>query len=177
HTPSPRILHLATHGFSYPDPKKNPTKGFGNTEPTYKLLDDPMLRSGLVLAGANYYCKNKRPLTNAEDGMLVAYEVRDLNLQNTELAVLSACQTGLGDVVGSEGVYGLQRAFRIAGAKFLIVSLWEVPDEQTQELMRLFYQNWLEKKESLRDAFNHAQQYLKEKEPNPYMWAGFVLVE
>lgn len=136
-----------------------------------------MLRSGLVLAGANYYCKNKRPLTNAEDGMLVAYEVRDLNLRNTELAVLSACQTGLGDVVGSEGVYGLQRAFRIAGAKFLIVSLWQVPDEQTQELMRLFYQNWLDKKESLRDAFNHAQQELREKEPSPYMWAGFVLIE
>ena len=176
-THSPLILHLATHGFAYPDPKKDPPKVLIGTEPTYKLLDDPMLRSGLVLAGANYYYKNKRPLTNFEDGMLVAYEVRDLNLQNTELAVLSACQTGLGDVVGSEGVYGLHRAFRIAGAKFLIVSLWEVPDEQTQELMRLFYQNWLEKKESLRDAFNHAQQTLKEYEPNPYLWAGFVLVE
>ncbi len=177
HEPSPRILHIATHGFAYPDPKKDRSKVFGDPYPAYKLLDDPMLRSGLVLAGANFYCKNKRPLTNAEDGMLVAYEVRDLNLQNTELAVLSACQTGLGDVVGSEGVYGLQRAFRIAGVKFQIVSLWEVPDDQTRELMRFFYQNWLEKKESLRDAFNHAQQTLKEKEPSPYMWAGFVLIE
>ncbi len=109
--------------------------------------------------------------------MLVAYEVRDLNLRNTELAVLSACQTGLGDMVGSEGVYGLQRAFRIAGAKFLIVSLWQVPDTQTQELMRLFYENWVDKRESLRDAFNHAQTTLREQEPNPYMWAGFVLIE
>jgi CHAT domain-containing protein len=175
--PSPRVLHLATHGFSYPDPKKTPPKGFADSEPTYKMLDDPMLRSGLVLAGANYYWKNKRPLTNREDGVLVAYEVRDLNLRNTELAVLSACQTGFGDVVGSEGVYGLQRAFRIAGAKFLIVSLWQVPDEQTQELMRLFYQNWLDKNESLRDAFNHAQQALREKESSPFMWAGFVLIE
>ncbi len=175
--PSPRILHIATHGFSYPRLKKGLTKHLAGIEQSYTLLDDPMLRSGLVLAGANYYCINKRPLTNAEDGMLVAYEVRDLNLQNTELAVLSACQTGLGDVVGSEGVYGLQRAFRIAGAKFLIVSLWEVPDEQTQQVMRLFYQNWLEKKESLRDAFNHAQQTLKETEPSPFMWAGFVLIE
>lgn len=83
----------------------------------------------------------------------------------------------LGDVVGSEGVYGLQRAFRIAGVKFLIVSLWDVPDEQTRELMHLFYQNWLEKKDSLRDAFIRAQQTLKEKEPNPYLWAGFVLIE
>ena len=136
-----------------------------------------MLRSGLVLAGANYYMKNKRPLENREDGVLVAYEVRDLNLRNTELAVLSACQTGLGDVVGSEGVYGLQRAFRIAGAKFLIVSLWQVPDEQTQELMRLFYENWVDKQQSLRDAFNNAQAVFREREPNPYMWAGFVLVE
>jgi len=177
HTPSPRILHLATHGFSYPAAEKAQPKRTKESQPAYKLLDDPMLRSGLVLAGANYYCKNKRPFTNLEDGMLVAYEVCDLNLQNTELAVLSACQTGLGDVVGSEGVYGLQRAFRIAGAKFLIVSLWDVPDKQTQELMRLFYQNWLENQESLRDAFNHAQQALKEKEPNPYLWAGFVLIE
>jgi len=175
--PSPRILHLATHGFAYPDPKKQPPKAFADSEPAYKLQDDPMLRSGLVLAGANHYWKNKRPLTNREDGVLVAYEVRDLNLRNTELAVLSACQTGLGDVVGSEGVYGLQRAFRIAGAKFLIVSLWQVPDTQTQELMRLFYENWLDKQESLRDAFNHAQQTLREQEPNPYMWAGFVLIE
>ncbi len=176
-SPSPRILHVATHGFAYPDLKKEPAKTISGAEPTYKLQDDPMLRSGLILAGANYCWQNKHPLENREDGVLVAYEVRDLNLHNTELAVLSACQTGLGDVVGSEGVYGLQRAFRIAGAKFLIVSLWQVPDEQTQELMRLFYVNWVDKRQSLRDAFNHAQATLREREPNPYMWAGFVLVE
>jgi CHAT domain-containing protein len=174
---SPRILHVATHGFAYPDPKKEPQRGFAGEEPAYKLQDDPMLRSGLLLAGANHYWTAKRPLQDREDGVLVAYEVRDLNLRNTELAVLSACQTGLGDVVGSEGVYGLQRAFRIAGAKFLIVSLWKVHDEQTRELMRLFYENWLDKRESLRDAFNHAQATLREQEPNPYMWAGFVLIE
>lgn len=174
---SPRILHVATHGFAYPDPKNEPQRGFAGEEPVYKLQDDPMLRSGLLLAGANHYWTAKRPLQDREDGVLVAYEVRDLNLRNTELAVLSACQTGLGDVVGSEGVYGLQRAFRIAGAKFLIVSLWQVPDEQTRELMRLFYENWVGKRESLRDAFNHAQATLREQEPNPYMWAGFVLIE
>ena len=83
----------------------------------------------------------------------------------------------LAEKVGTEGVFGLQRAFRMAGVKFMIVSLWDVPDQQTQELMRLFYQNWLEHKESLRDAFNHAQQRLREKEPSPEMWAGFVLIE
>lgn len=175
--PSPRILHVATHGFAYPDPKKELQRSFIEQEPVYKLQDEPMLRSGLILAGANYYWKMHRPLQNREDGVLVAYEVRDLNLRNTELAILSACQTGLGDVVGSEGVYGLQRAFRIAGVKFIIVSLWQVPDEQTRELMHLFYENWGDKRESLRDAFNHAQATLREQEPNPYMWAGFVLIE
>jgi CHAT domain-containing protein/tetratricopeptide (TPR) repeat protein len=174
---SPRILHVATHGFAYPDPKKEPQRDLALEEPVYKLQDDPMLRSGLILAGANHYWAAKRPLQNREDGVLVAYEVRDLNLRNTELAVLSACQTGLGDVVGSEGVYGLQRAFHIAGAKFLIVSLWQVPDEQTRELMRLFYENWVDKREPLRDAFNHAQATLRAQEPNPYRWAGFVLIE
>ena len=175
--PSPRILHVATHGFAYPDPKKTPQQRLSGEEPVYKIQNDPMLRAGLLLAGANYYWAAKRPLQNREDGVLVAYEVRDLNLRNTELAVLSACQTGLGDVVGSEGVYGLQRAFRIAGAKFLIVSLWQVPDEQTRALMRLFYENWTDKGESLRDAFNHAQATLRGQEPNPYMWAGFLLIE
>lgn len=176
-TPSPRILHVATHGFAYPDPKKESQRSFIEQKPVYKLQDDPMLRSGLILAGANHYWETHRPLQNRDDGVLVAYEVRDLNLRNTELAVLSACQTGSGEVVGSEGVYGLQRAFRIAGAKFLIVSLWQVPDEQTRKLMRLFYENWVDKRESLRDAFNHAQATLREREPNPYMWAGFVLIE
>ncbi|MBK9981601.1 MAG: tetratricopeptide repeat protein [Saprospiraceae bacterium] len=174
---SPRILHIATHGFSYPESAKKPQKKLGDNESNYTLLEDPMLRSGLVLAGGNYYWKNKRPLANFEDGVLVAYEVRDLNLRNTELAILSACQTGLGDIVGSEGVYGLQRAFRIAGVKFLIVSLWHIPDEKTQELMQLFYQNWAVKKESLRDAFSNAQQAMQEMYGNPYLWAGFVLVE
>lgn len=174
---SPRILHIATHGFAFPDPAKEPSRGFRDFEPNYKLLEDPMLRTGLLLAGSNYYWKNKRPLTNREDGVLVAFEVRDLNLQNTELVVLSACQTGLGDIVNTEGVYGLQRAFRIAGAKFLIVSLWRVPDKQTQELMQLFYENWAKKQESLRDAFANAQEAMQKKYPNPFLWAGFVLVE
>jgi CHAT domain-containing protein/tetratricopeptide (TPR) repeat protein len=176
-TASPRILHVATHGFAYPDPKKQPQQDMVGEKSVYKLQDDPMLRSGLILAGANHYWSAKRPLQDREDGVLVAYEVCDLNLHNTELAVLSACQTGLGDVVGSEGVYGLQRAFRTAGARFLIVSLWEVPDEQTRELMRLFYENWVNRGASLRDAFNHAQETLRAQEPSPYLWAGFVLVE
>ncbi|MBK9981597.1 MAG: CHAT domain-containing protein [Saprospiraceae bacterium] len=174
---SPRILHIATHGFVLPDSTKNIQKTKTVRESSYKATDDPLLHCGLILAGGNFYWKKKRPLSNHEDGVLVGYEVCNQNLRNTELAVLSACQTGLGDVIGSEGVYGLQRAFRIAGVKFLIVSLWHIPDEKTMELMQLFYQNWIDKKESLRDAFSKAQHTMQEKEGNPYLWAGFVLVE
>jgi CHAT domain-containing protein len=110
-----------------------------------------------------------------------------MNLSNTELVVLSACETGLGDIQGNEGVYGLQRAFKIAGAKYLIMSLWQVPDFQTQELMTTFYSLWIPSaaeamagktdKMTVPDAFRSAQKTMKEKYKDPFLWAGFVLVE
>jgi CHAT domain-containing protein len=112
-----------------------------------------------------------------EDGILTAYEISQMNLSNTELVVLSACETGLGDIEGNEGVYGLQRAFKIAGAKYLIMSLWQVPDYQTQELMTTFYKRWLEDKMNIPDAFRSAQKEMREKYQLPHFWAGFVLVE
>jgi len=172
---SPRILVLATHGFSYPDPEKNPVPG--NDVSIFKVQDDPMLRSGVILAGANFFYENKRTLGNQEDGVLVAYEARDLHLRNTELAVLSACQTGLGGLAGSEGIFGLQRAFRIAGTSFLILTLWNVPDDQTEEFMLLFFRNWAEEGKSMRDAFDGARQSMRKKYKDPYKWAGFILVE
>jgi CHAT domain-containing protein len=137
-----------------------------------------MIRSGLILAGGNHAWKTGKPLRpDMEDGILTAYEISQMNLSNTELVVLSACETGLGDIEGNEGVYGLQRAFKIAGAKYLIMSLWQVPDFQTQELMTTFYKNWLEGKMSIPDAFRSAQGEMREKYQSPYFWAGFVLVE
>lgn len=178
--PSPRILHIATHGFFFPDTK---SAGAGsslwhNDEPVFKTSDHPMIRSGLVLAGGNYAWKNGTPLKEGmEDGILTAYEISQMDLSNTELVVLSACETGLGDIEGNEGVYGLQRGFKIAGAKYLIMSLWQVPDFQTQELMTSFYKNWLEHKQSIPEAFRSAQKEISDKYLNPYFWAGFVLVE
>ncbi|MFN0014638.1 MAG: CHAT domain-containing protein [Saprospiraceae bacterium] len=96
---------------------------------------------------------------------------------NTELVVLSACETGLGDISGNEGVYGLQRAFKIAVAKYLIMSLWIVPDKQTSLLMTAFYKKWLEGKMPISEAFRAAQKQLREAGLDPYNWAGFVLVE
>ncbi|MFZ1562013.1 MAG: CHAT domain-containing protein, partial [Saprospiraceae bacterium] len=177
--PSPRILHIATHGFFFPNPVINKeAHGLGATESIFKLSDNPMIRSGLMLAGSNYTWKKGRPWRDGmEDGILTAYEISQMNLSNTELVVLSACETGLGDIQGNEGVYGLQRAFKIAGAKYLMMSLWQVPDEETKEFMIGFYKNWLEKKLSIPDAFRITQKEMHEKYTNPYLWAGFVLVE
>jgi CHAT domain-containing protein len=178
--PSPRILHLATHGFFFPDPKTTDNKRLtiDESEPVFKMSDHPMIRSGLLMAGGNYAWEKGKPARpEAEDGILTAYEISQMNLSNTELVVLSACETGLGDIQGNEGVYGLQRAFKIAGAKYLIMSLWQVPDFQTQQLMSAFYRNWLENKMSIPDAFRAAQQAMQLKFKDPFFWAGFVLVE
>jgi len=178
-TRSPRVLHLATHGFFFPDPA--PQRGEFATDSTLwggRGAAHPMIRSGLILAGGNHAWATGKPLREGmEDGILTAYEISQMNLSNTELVVLSACETGLGDISGNEGVYGLQRAFKIAGAKYLIMSLWQVPDKQTSLLMTTFYKKWLEDKMAVPEAFRAAQKELREAGLDPYQWAGFVLVE
>lgn len=178
-SPSPRILHLATHGFFFPDPKSRKVERLvRDDEPAFKKSEHPMIRSGLLLAGGNFAWQMGHPAKpGMEDGILTAYEISQMNLKNTELVVLSACETGLGDIQGNEGVYGLQRAFKIAGAKYLIMSLWQVPDYQTQQLMTTFYRKWLNDKMTIPDAFRSAQQAMREKFKDPFLWAGFVLVE
>lgn len=106
-----------------------------------------------------------------------AYEISQLDLRHTDLVVLSACETGLGEIAGNEGVYGLQRAFKIAGAKHLVMSLWQVPDYQTQELMTIFYQKMLLERMSVRVALQAAQEEMRQRNYEPYYWAGFVLIE
>ncbi len=168
---SPQILHVATHGFFLSETKKSDTKQ-GNI---YTLAKDPLLRSGLVLAGGNYVWSGNRPLTGVEDGIATAYEISQLDLSNTDLVVLSACETGLGDIKGSEGVFGLQRSFKMAGVKNLVVSLWQVPDKETVELMTAFYTHRMEGK-SISESFNLAQTAMRRKYA-PFYWAAFVLVE
>ena len=177
---SPRVLHISTHGYFFPDPRKEVSSSqllVSNQEPIFKISDHPMLRSGLILAGGNAGWKGQKTLEGREDGVLTAYEISQMNLSNTELVVLSACETGLGDIKGNEGVYGLQRAFKIAGAKYLIMSLWQVPDRETKEFMVSFYKNWLTKKESIPEAFRMTQKEMRDRFINPFSWAGFVLVE
>ena len=172
---SPQILHISTHGFFLPQPIKEKTKKISQQDNAYSLADDPLLRSGLILAGGNYAWSGKTPIEGVEDGIATAYEISQLNLSNTELVVLSACETALGDVKGSEGVFGLQRAFKIAGVKKMIVSLWQGPDKETAELMTSFYGYWMKGK-TINAAFTQAQADMRKKY-SPFYWAAFVLVE
>ena len=175
---SPFVLHLATHGYFFADPEQETPNNFiSETEKTniYKASDDPMLRSGLVFAGVNKYWSKTVENTSTDDGILTASEISNLDLSACELVILSACETGLGEVKGSEGVFGLQRAFKMAGVKNIIMSLWKVPDAQTAELFDVFYTECFSGK-TIHEAFQTAQAKMKAKY-SPYYWAGFVLLE
>jgi CHAT domain-containing protein/tetratricopeptide (TPR) repeat protein len=175
---SPRVLHLATHGFFLPDEQAKSgesAKGQGSG------ADDPMLRSGLFFAGADRTLNMETPLEGMENGVLTAYEVTSLNLQGTELVVLSACETARGHVQYGEGVFGLGRALQEAGAEAVLMSLWSVPDQETQELMTQFYTNWLsgmDKPEALRRAEIAERDAVKKRygKDLPYYWGAFILV-
>lgn len=169
---APRILHIATHGFFLP-------ADYNNKDSSYQAQlarQRPLMRSGLALAGANNAWLDNKKQKDGEDGVLTAFEVVGLDLSGVELVVLSACETGRGEIDNTEGVLGLQRAFKLAGAQQLIISLWKVPDEQTAELMRSFYQYYLQEKD-VTEAFYKAQRFLRHKYRNPYYWAAFILIE
>jgi CHAT domain-containing protein len=171
---SPRILHIATHGYFFEDiPMEKDDNRFLGME-RQQVVQDPMLRSGLLLTGANKTLKGEN--TSGENGLLSAAEASLLDLRETELVVLSACETGKGEVKNSEGVYGLRKAFSNAGAQNIIMSLWKVDDNVTQEFMSRFYENWLNDKTSIREAFNKTQLEIKAKYPQPYYWGAFILV-
>ena len=123
-------------------------------------LADPFLRSGLALAGANVWLRYELPPLEAGDGLLTALDVAGMDLHGTELVVLSACETALGDIRVGDGVMGLQRAFLIAGARTMVMSLWTVPDSPTCLLVHRFYQNLLRRKQRCDQALREAQLYL-----------------
>ncbi len=160
------VLHIATHGFyrAYDRAKAS------DPQPVDFIagIPDPRFRCGLAFAGISKYWQT---------GLLTAYEVQQLDLHNVQLVTLSACETGLGDITHYEGNLGLQRAFKLAGVRYLLVSLWKVNAEATTELLALFYTYWL-KGMSLNGALIKAEQELEKKDQYPpYFWAGFTLVE
>ncbi len=179
---SPRLLHIATHGFFLRDVQP-PTSSV--TLPSLQVVPapgnsslpeissngnvNPLLRSGLALAGFN------PRKSSGEDGVLTAFEATGLNLLGTQLVVLSACETGLGDVVNGEGVYGLRRAFVIAGAESQMISLWKVSDSGTKDLMSAYYQKLLTG-EGRSEALQKTQLELLQipKYRHPYYWAAFI---
>lgn len=183
-TGSSRIVHLATHGFFLPDQQVKASQlaaeQLGEKQATG--LEDPMLRSGLYFAGANRTLAGKPSAPDVDNGVLTAMEAANLNLRGTELVVLSACNTGQGDVKNGEGVFGLRRALEEAGAQHVMMSLWSVPDEETLDLMQRFYSKWLAGTE-VHAALEQAQLEMREKvkaahdgKDLPYYWGAFVLV-
>lgn len=173
---APRVLHIATHGYFLKDARERTEKLFGISAD--KLQQNPLLRSGLLLAGAATNLRDTVLAAGREDGVLTAYETVGLELSGTQLVVLSACETGLGELLNGQGVYGLQRSFRQAGAQSLLMSLWLIDDIATQELMTGFYREWLKEPGPQRTAaaLKAAQQQLRQKYPHPYYWGAFVAI-
>ena len=192
-TTGPEILHLATHGF-FLSGRDSPGSGRGWQAADLLAMDDnssnliegkinvenPLLRSGILLAGA------KRSLTEGgsgnNDGIVTAAEILGLNLHGTKMVVLSACDTGLGEVKSGEGVFGLRRAFTQAGAKSLVMSLWKVPDRETKELMVQFYRNiksgTMNRCQALRQAILDQMETVRKRYgyANPRYWGAFVFM-
>jgi CHAT domain-containing protein/Tfp pilus assembly protein PilF len=172
---SPLALHLATHGFFLSD-RSNPSK---TPEPAV-ILENALTRSGLALAGANRI-ENDGSI-RVQNGILTAEEVLGLPLRKTELVVLSACETGLGEVKSGEGVFGLRRAFTQIGVKSLVMSMWPVPDKETQELMVKFYENsrikGMDRCEALRQAAISQKGIVGQRygNENPLYWGAFVFL-
>lgn len=167
---SPDVLHIATHGYFTKSKEVNTSTVSSGSDA------DPLTRTGLYLSGAEYALTGHQPLPGIEDGILTAYEILQLDLSNTKLVILSACKTALGDVKEGEGVYGLQRAFKLAGVKKMIISLWDVPDKATATLMKLFYKHWTADR-TVDEAFDLARKEMQISYPSPKDWAAFTLIE
>lgn len=171
----PLILHIATHGFFFTNDPQEKLKAATQAKAGTRVgrwigqVENPLLRSGLALAGAN------QGPGGSDNGVLTAFEATGLNLWGTKLVVLSACDTGLGEVKNGEGVYGLRRAFLLAGAESLMMSLWPVSDRSTRDLMIGYYKR-LVQNEGRSKALRQVQlQLLRSKShSHPYYWASFI---
>lgn len=185
----PRILHIATHGFFLADEQfkrlvfgRDLGMEFMNAMPEWRKsqisMSNPLLRSGLALAGANTALSSEK--RSLADGLFTSNKVLGMNLRGTEMVVLSACQTGLGEIRTGEGVYGLRRAFTQSGADSIVMSMWPVPDLETKELMIDFYKNIFDQKmkrcQALRQAILTVKKNVKKRYgvDNPVFWGAFV---
>ena len=178
------ILHIGTHGFTWTDSVAKKQDFFAQRvqlmgqEQYYDTSIDPLNRCGLLFAGANIALQgnSKNLPEGVQDGILTAKEISLMDLRDANLVVLSACETAKGDIT-SEGVFGLQRAFKMAGVQTIIMSLWKVNDQATQLLMTEFYNNWIGKHQSKREAFRNAQNTVRTQYEEPEYWAGFIMLD
>ncbi len=186
---TPQTIHIATHGFYFTEDE---TKESNFARPEMELMnedfqkigrfveDKPMTRSGLLFSGCNRAFRHEQIPEGEEDGILTAQEISMLDLRGLDLVVLSACQTGLGDVISGEGVFGLQRGFKKAGAKTILMSLNKVDDEATRILMVEFYRNLMNGKtkyQSLRDSQRYLRKVENGKYDDPKYWALFIMLD
>ena len=171
------VIHLATHGYFWNKSEANEQKGISALVKNKDKNTSALLRSGILMSGANHALKGDALPKNMEDGIATAQEISNLNYRTVDLVVLSACQSALGDVNG-EGVYGLQRGLKLAGVKSMLMTLWPVDDQATQMLMVEFYKNFLNGETKAKSLFK-AQQYVKSQPgfEDPEYWAGFVLLD
>ena len=173
------ILHLATHGFFYSEDEANEKKSMlaKYFKPNQSSEDKALIRSGLIFSGANIAIKGDSIPEQMEDGILTALEISNMNFHNLDLVVLSACETGKGEY-NSEGVFGLQRGFKLAGAKSILMSLWKVDDMATNLFMSEFYKNYLAG-ENKNISLNKAQEFVRSHQEfsDPKYWAGFILLD
>jgi CHAT domain-containing protein len=174
HVRAPRILHIATHGFFLQNDSRiigraTQTKDTRQLSKQVTNVENPLLRSGLALAGAN------QSVSEDDNGVLTAFEMAHLNLWGTKLVVLSACDTGIGEVKNGEGVYGMRRALVLAGTESQMVSLWPVSDSRTRDLMIGYYQMLLQNQgrgEALRQV--QLRMLSSRAHSHPYYWASFI---
>jgi CHAT domain-containing protein len=182
YAPGKRVLHIATHGFFLQGSCESVVRGPFNTNrrnETFlpKSAENPLLLSGLAFTGANLRASVKQ---NEADGILTAEEIAGMNLQGVDWAVLSACDTGVGEIRVGEGVFGLRRAFQVAGAKTVIMSLWPVEDETTRQWMSTLYsEHFLQGKnagESVRAASLRVLSERRERHQStsPFYWGAFI---
>ena len=185
----PKLMHIATHGFFLTEKEAEKSKFArskmelrteGGPKGGRSVEDKSMTRSGLLFSGCNHAIHHEHIPDGEEDGILTAQEISMLDLRGLDLVVLSACQTGLGDIVSGEGVFGLQRGFKKAGAKTILMSLDKVNDEATRILMVEFYRNLMNGKskyQSLKEAQKHLRQVDNGKYDDPKYWASFIMLD
>ena len=173
---SPNIIHLSTHGFFLDTSEKVKANPFMSKVGNYSEKEDQLIRTGLLMAGSNNVWCGREQVSGIEDGILTADEISRLDLSGTDLVVLSACETAKGQVDEIDGVLGLQRGFKKAGAKSILMSLWKVSDAVTSMLMTQFYTN-LGKGMNKHDALKTASRTIRGQYSDPYYWASWVFLD